>query len=143
MHDFRRFVREHLSLPRLRAGRESEIVEDLAQQLEDCYRSAIDRGESEEEAVAAAQREIPDWHALARELSASEARDRQPGDVRAADRLETRAASSAAPGGGGGPLRFFSEALADALHGLRLFLKRPGFTAAVVVTLALGIGAST
>jgi len=143
MRDFRRFVRERLSLPRLRAGREAEIVEDLAQQLEDCYHAAIDRGASEEEAVAAAHREIPDWDALARELSASEARDRKPLDVRAADHLETRAAASAARDGGGGPLRFLSEALADALHGMRLFLKRPGFTAAVVVTLALGIGAST
>ncbi len=132
MRDFRRFVRERLSLPRLRAGREAEIVEDLAQQLEDCYRAAIDRGASEEEAVTAAQREIPDWDALARELSASESRDRRPPDVRAADHLEARV----------GPLRFVSEAAADALHGLRLFLKRPGFTAAVVVTLALGIGAS-
>src|SRR5262245_18345673 len=137
MRDFRAFVRERVRLPRLRAGREAEIVEDLAQQLEDCYRAAIDRGASEEEAEAAARREIPDWDALARELSASEQRDRRPLDARAADRLDTRAAASAVAGGGG-PMRFLAEAAADALHGLRLFLKRPGFTAAVVVTLALG-----
>ena len=142
MHDFRRFVRERLSLPGLHAGREAEIVEDLAQQLEDCYRAAIDHGASEEEAVAAARREIPDWDALARELSASESRDRRPADVRTAEDLDARAAA-AAQDGGGGPLRWLSEAVADALHGLRLFLMRPGFTTAVVVTLALGIGAST
>jgi hypothetical protein len=40
--DFRRYVREHL--PPLTIAREAEIVEELAQHLDDIYREARDAG---------------------------------------------------------------------------------------------------
>src|SRR5262245_39991770 len=140
MPDWRRYGRERLSLPGLRAGREAEIVEDLAQQLEDCHRAALERGATPEEAEAAAQREIGDWDRLARDISRSETRQRQSLDQRAIDRLETPAVGSGDHRSAVASIRRFA---ADVLHGLRLLLQKPGFTAAVLVTLALGIGANT
>ena len=144
MPDWRRYVREQLSLPGLKAGREAEIVEDLAQQLEDCHRAALDRGASPEEAVAAARREIQDWDALARDIARAETQHRVEPGQKAIDRLEAKVAES---GGrrsmGARLLRLSAESAADVLHGLRVLLQRPGFTAAVLVTLALGIGANT
>jgi putative ABC transport system permease protein len=131
MPDWRGHVRERLRLPRLRPEREAEIVEDLAQQLDEAYRSALERGATPAEAEAAARREIQDWEGLAGDITRSETRHRLPVDRRAIDRLDS------------GPRRIGAQSLADALHGLRLLLKRPGFTAAVLVTLALGIGANT
>ena len=144
MPDWRTYVRERLSLPGLRAGREAEIVEDLAHQLEDCQKAALDRGATPEEAEAAARGEISDWDALARDVLRAETRERTPLDERTIERLEMRAADA---GGRRSPLasvrRIAVQCAADALHGLRLLVQKPGFTAAVLVTLALGIGANT
>lgn len=38
---------------------------------------------------------------------------------------------------------FMATVLADLRHALRLFAKSPGFAAAAIVVLALGIGANT
>ena len=65
MPDWRKYVRERLRLPGLRAEREAEIVEDLAQQMEDLYRGALERGASANEADATAQREVQDWDSAA------------------------------------------------------------------------------
>src|SRR6266581_5482209 len=72
MPDWRAYVRS--KLPRLGVGgsREAEIVDELAQELEQCYAAAIARGASEDAAVRAAMEEVPDWTALAREIAAAE-----------------------------------------------------------------------
>jgi putative ABC transport system permease protein len=153
MPDWRRYVRERLSLPGLRAEREAEIVEDLAQQFDDLYRGALERGATAGEAESAAQREIEDWQRLSREITRSDTRNRRAIDQRVVDRLDAAAVGREGPTGAGGVIRqrpgmaarlarIASELAADVLHGIRLLFKRPGFTAAVLATLALGIGAN-
>jgi putative ABC transport system permease protein len=137
MPDWRRYVRERLSLPRLRPEREAEIVEDLAQQLDDLYRAALHQGATESEAESAARREIVDWNSLAQDITRSDTRQRHSLDRRAIDRLE------ASPRPAVALFRIAAQCVADVLHGWRLLLQKPGFTAAVLVTLALGIGANT
>ena len=55
--DFRRRVREHL--PPLSVAREPEIVDELAQHLQDLYDEAIAAGLTEAEAVARALSALP------------------------------------------------------------------------------------
>src|SRR4029453_15104532 len=88
MPDWKRYVRERLSLPKLRPERAAEIVEDLAQQLDDACRAALKRGPPAEEAEAAAAGEIQGWDPLARDIILSERRDRLPLDQRVLERLQ-------------------------------------------------------
>jgi hypothetical protein len=53
MPDWTTFVRERLQLRNIRPEYEQDVVADLASQLEDAYRDAIDQGLSDAEAVAA------------------------------------------------------------------------------------------
>lgn len=77
MLDWVQYVRRHLALPGLNAEREAEIVEVLAHQLEDAYRDALARGDSEQQAAAHAREQIPDWESFAAELRQAERRHRQ------------------------------------------------------------------
>jgi hypothetical protein len=68
MPDWNQYVREHLSLPKCSPERETEIVEELAQQLDDAYQEGVLSGLSEQEALLRAQRHISDWPTLASDL---------------------------------------------------------------------------
>lgn len=61
-------------LPRLGLDphRESEIVEELAQQLEQTYEAARAAGTSQEAALREAYATVRDWDALGREIVAAE-----------------------------------------------------------------------
>ena len=131
MVDWVAYVRARLRLTGLDAARESEIVEDVAHQLDDAYREALAAGSSEADARRRTERHIADWDALGRELSASP-RLRQPAVDRWSDRLDDRAIARGRFGG-------FS---ADLRHGVRLMLQTPGFSALAILMLALGTGAN-
>ena len=129
--DWTAYVRRHLHLTGLDAARESEVVEDVAHQLDDAYREALAAGLAEPAARLRAEKHIADWDALARELSASP-RLRQPAVDRWSAKLDDRAIARGRFGG----------ILTDIRHGVRLLLKTPGFSALAILMLALGTGAN-
>lgn len=115
MPDWRRYVREHLPALHLTPEREAEIAEELADQLETAYQEGRAEGLNEREAELRALQQFPDWKAQARDL---------------------REAT-------GAPMRppWWSGLGADLKFGLRLLRRQPAFTATIVLTLALGLGA--
>ena len=72
MPDWKQFVREHLADLGLAAEREQEIIEELAQQMEQSYSEAISRGATESEAELHAMAQFADWDSLAQEIRRAE-----------------------------------------------------------------------
>jgi putative ABC transport system permease protein len=121
-----REVRTRLSSLQLSPARESEIVEELSQHLDDRWHELIAGGASPDDATQSALAEFRGADVLAKYM---------------APLRQAHAPSSITPGAPAGRL------LAGLMHSLRyaarIFWKQPGFTGVAVVTLALGVGATT
>src|SRR5205823_12235755 len=113
MPDWKQEIRSRLSGSGLQPAREAEVVEEMAQHLEDRYEQALRGGATEEEAHRAALLELNESDVPARELRGVERPARRdtavPGEPRRAGVL--------------------GDIWHDLRYGLRTLLKNPGFTA--------------
>ena len=125
MMDWRRYVRAHLPPLDVSAERESEIVEELAIQLESTYDKARANGADDRAALARALAEVPDWQALAGTLG----------------RIERPITAPPIPGMANGG--FMTGIVQDLRYAVRALRRAPGFAAVAILTLTLGIAATT
>ena len=137
MRNWEAFVRSRLTIPGLTPERELRIIRELAAQLDDFYRDALARGASEAEADADACRQIADWDRMAQDVWLADRPQARPRIDRLTDRIEIIAERRR------GRWKVMADVLRDMRYAVRQLIKAPAFTVVAILTLALGIGATS
>jgi len=127
MPEWKPEIKQRLASLRLAPTREAAIVEELAQHLDDCYAEMIVGGATVAEAERRTRAELSESEILARELR----------------RVERQVAPEPIVLGTNRRRNMMADLWQDVLFGMRMLSKTPGFSAVVVLTLSLGIGANT
>src|SRR5262245_37875194 len=126
MPEWKEEIRRRLANLKLDPTREAAIIEELAQRLADCYAGLLTGGVTEAEAERRTLAELCESETLQQGLR----------------RVERESPAEPITLGPNRRTNMIGDLSHDLRFGARMLLKRPGFTAIVVVSMALGIGAT-